>query len=489
MLKCLGRGVGGVGKVTNGEVIDWSDEVLENPSIIENMIVYNKGSAPLYRLAFLIDNNVKAVLMEEGGKNYHPLILLNDAEVPAIAGIGDLNLSGKNVTIDSRNGIIFEGEVELENEIKRIEIETPKIASKVYVNVGYPSALESAAKSGANGIGLLRTEFTAVRTLSKILNKKLSKNLTVRKAIEKYNEADVIYWISKDEDLREYLKKDLKTTIKDSMKYFGEKEIIIRTFDIARYENDPMGNRGIRRCIGEGGYTIRIIAEAIKDSLEEEGCKYNIGVILPLVSHYSQINTALNILLDSGLSLKGEDTLNKPNIMYGWEIEQPAASQNNDLWLEAFKAEYKRSPDIIGIGTNDLTQFTVALGRDAYTNGEDTNVQNYLSNLYDESDFSVIRQIYEVSKQCEKSGTRLFLLGQAAAKQEYAELMFAFNIIPSVDISSVSNVKYIASELEKRRDVKEEIIRKYIENLCDKQYSSVKSYIKPKILEIFNITS
>ena len=482
----IGTGIGGVDKVVSGEVIEWEEDFLENPSLVRDGIVYNKESAPLYRIAFLIDNHVKAVLMEEGGKNYHPLILLADAEVPAVAGIGKIDLHGKDVTVDSGNGEIYEGEMELKKGVKEAEIEIPEIATKVYVNVGYPTALESAANTGADGIGLLRTEYTAVRTLSMILNEEIFKNMTIREAIERYNEADVIYHISKDRDLRDYLKKDLKSTIKDAMKYFGEKEIIVRTFDLARDDNDSMGNRGIRRCIGEGGHTIRIVAGAIKESLEEEGDNYNIGVILPLVSHYSQIKTALDIFLDSGLRLKGGNT-QKPQIMYGWEIEQPAASQNNELWLEAFKAEYGRPPDFIGIGTNDLTQFTVALGRDVYINEENLKVKNYLAELYDESDFSVIRQIYEVSKQCKKAGTRLFLLGQAAAKQEYTELMLSFGIIPSVDISSVRRVKIIASAFERRRNAKEEVIRKYIENLCDKQYLSVKSYIKPKFLQIFDM--
>lgn len=495
MIKSIGEGIGGVNKVVSGEVIEWEEDFLENPSLVRNKIAYNKGSAPLYRMAFLIDNHVKAVLMEEGGKNYHPLILLTDAEVPAVAGIGKIPLHGKDVTVDSENGIIYEGESGLKKEIKEVEVEIPEITTKVYVNVGYPTALKSAAKSGADGIGLLRTEFTAVRTLSRILcdrglkDKKFEfkgKKRTVKEAIKMSNEADVIYAMAKDGTLREEFKKDLLETIEKAMEHFGKKEIIIRTLDIARGENNPMGNRGIRRCVGEGGDTIRILADAIKESFEEGG-NHNIGVILPLVSHYSQIKAALDILLNTGLKLKEDSTQNEPQIMYGWEIEQPAASQNNELWLEAFKSEYGRPPDFIGIGTNDLTQFTIALGRDVYTNEEDLKVKNYLSNLYDECDFSVVRQIYEVSKQCKEAGTRSFLLGQAAAREKYAKLMFSFDITPSVEVESVGKVKEYAYNFEKQGNPKEEVIKKYIDDLCKKQYPSIKGYLKPKFLQIFGI--
>ncbi len=518
----IANGVGGIDKLVSGKIIEWSDDFLETPALVKNNIVYNAGDMPLYRAAFLVDNGASAVLIEEGGKNYHPLILFNDAGVAAVAGVGRVDLKGE-ITVDSGKGIIYKGEIKSRKTIRKFE--TPKTKTRVYVNVGYPTSIESAAKTGADGIGLLRTEFIAVRTLSKILNKELFDGVTVKDAIMKSNEADVIYTISKHKDLREYLKLDIKNTIKDAMNYFGKKEIIIRTFDIARELNEPMGNRGIRRCIAEGGDAIKILAEAIKESLEENRGNYNIGIILPLVSHYSQIKTALDIFLAAGLrlirnsenvaerfhrsdicrrdkvspphfrasifqrkiELKQNGSQDSVGIKYGWEIEQPAASQNNELWLEAFDAEYGQYPHFIGIGTNDLTQFTIALGRDVYTKEEDLKVRNYLEGLYDESEFSIIRQIYEVSKQCKKRDVRLFLLGQAAGRQEYAELMLSFGIIPSVGISYVRRVKIIADEFEKRRNSKEEVIRRYVENLCNKEYSSVKNYIKPKLLEMFGV--
>ncbi len=480
----IANGVGGIDKLVSGKIIEWSDDFLETPALVKNNIVYNAGDMPLYRAAFLVDNGASAVLIEEGGKNYHPLILFNDAGVAAVAGVGRVDLKGE-ITVDSGKGIIYKGEIKSRKTIRKFE--TPKTKTRVYVNVGYPTSIESAAKTGADGIGLLRTEFIAVRTLSKILNKELFDGVTVKDAIMKSNEADVIYTISKHKDLREYLKLDIKNTIKDAMNYFGKKEIIIRTFDIARELNEPMGNRGIRRCIAEGGDAIKILAEAIKKSLEENRGNYNIGIILPLVSHYSQIKTALDIFLAAGLRLKQNGFQDRVRIKYGWEIEQPAASQNNELWLEAFDAEYGQYPHFIGIGTNDLTQFTIALGRDVYTKEEDLKVRNYLEGLYDESEFSIIRQIYEVSKQCKKRDVRLFLLGQAAGRQEYAELMLSFGIIPSVGISYVRRVKIIADEFEKRRNSKEEVIRRYVENLCNKEYSSVKNYIKPKLLEMFGV--
>ncbi len=481
----IAEGTGGVDKLVTGKAVEWNDDLLKAPNLVKDKIIYNRWHMPLYRAAFLVDNGVRAVLMDEGGKNYHPLILFNDAGVPAVAGIGKVDLEGKNITVDSGEGIIYEGEIQLKKRKER-KIRIPDTGIRVYVNVGYPTAIELAVKTGADGIGLLRTEFPAVRTLSKILDKGLFEGIKVKEAIISSNEADVIYAIAKHKDLREYLKLDLKNTIKEAMDHFGEKEIIVRTIDIAREANEPMGNRGIRRCVAEGGDTIKILAEAIKESLEEKGGNYNIGVILPLVSHYSQIETALDIFLANGLRLIQNGTRDRLGIKFGWEIEQPAASENNEIWLTAFKAEYGQSPDFIGIGTNDLTQFTIALGRDEYSREKNLKIRNYLKTLYNEGDLSVIKQIYEVSKQCKRAGTRLLLLGQAAANPDYAQLMLSFGITPSVGISSVGRVKFIASEFEKQKNPNE-IIRKYIENVCNQYPSKTRTYIKSKLLQIFNM--
>ncbi len=69
--------------------------------------------------------------------------------------------------------------------------------------------------------------------------------------------------------------------------------------DIARHLDEPMGNRGIRRCVGSGGATIRLLCEAIREVLEERGG--HIGLILPLVSHYSQIRATMEQVLSTGL--------------------------------------------------------------------------------------------------------------------------------------------------------------------------------------------
>jgi phosphoenolpyruvate-protein kinase (PTS system EI component) len=484
MKKFIAKGFGGIDKVVSGELIEWRDKFFDYPDSVKDKIIYNKGNMPLYRAAFLVDTGVKAVLMEEGGTNYHPLILIKHAEVVTVAGIGDVDFESKIITVDGGKGIIYEGEMPIKKreERKRRILDT---RTKVYASLD-PAAFGLAVEAGADGIGLLRTEYIASRTILKILNKELYDGLTVKEAIKNSNEADVIYAISKNKDLRDYLKLDLKNTIKNAMDCFAEKEIIIRTIDIAREATESMGNRGIRRCIAEGGETIKILAEAIKESIEEKKGNYNIGVILPLVSHYSQIKTALEIILSTGLRLKQNGIQDRLGIQFGWEIEQPAATENNEIWLIAFKAEYGQYPHYIAIGTVDLTQFTIALGRDTYSKEKNLDVQNYLNKLSNESDLSVVKQIYEVSKHCKQAGTKLFILGQVVTNPNYLRLMLSFGLIPSVGASSIKKVKFIVSKFEKQGNSKE-IIRKYIEIICDQYIIQARRNIRYKLIEIFDL--
>jgi pyruvate,water dikinase len=486
-INVLAKGIGLVNRVETGDLIVWKDSFLNKPHLLTNKIIYNEGDAPLYRMAFLIENKVKAVLLEQGGRNYHPLILLSDALVPAIAGVGKLNLSVRHITIDCGKGIVYSGykyiKPKLQSQTSDID-RSNCVKTKVYVNVGYPTALEEASKSGADGIGLLRTEFTAARTLSKILNNNISNNRTIKKEIELSNEADVIYKIARNNILKKWLKNDLKETISNAIYYFKDKEIIIRTFDIARDENDPMGNRGIRRCMSEGGYTLKILSNAIKEAIDEnKAVKCNIGILLPLVSHYSQINGSLNIILSSGLSLRINNEFRKNSIGFGWEIEQPAATLNNEFWIEAFRKEYNTEPHFIGIGTNDLTQFTIALERDAYSNETNKNIKNYIKNLYDESDYSVISQIYEVSKQCKRFGIKLFLLGEAAARIKYTELISHFGIIPSVAYHSVRRVRKLIFDIKKNKR-ESQVIENYIDDICNQYPQKARIQIKLKLLQM-----
>jgi phosphoenolpyruvate-protein kinase (PTS system EI component) len=446
----LAQGTFGASAMISGTVVEWDDGFLDRPEPLSGAVVYDKGQTPLFRAAFIAEKGAKALLMAEGGKNYHPLILANEAELPAIAGVGPLeNIAGQQVTLDVKAGTVYRGcpfEHITTDADARMESQPdyPPETPSVYVNVGYPSALGAASRSGAAGIGLLRTEFAAVKTLALNLNQSLDDGRRWRDLLEQEggNEADALYAIAQDKHSKTLLERGFQDVVGQAVTRFGGREVIVRTLDIAQRLDEPMGNRGIRRCVGSGGETIRLLCRAIHAVLADQGGQ--IGLILPLVSHYEQIKQAVECLLESGLNLKSAGSNAPYQIAFGWEIEQPAASQNNDLWLAAFTAEFGQPPHMIGIGTNDLTQFTIALGRDVASEEPVPKMASYLNTLYDEHDFSVMRQILEAAVRCRQVGSRVFLLGQVGADPILAPLMFAYHVIPSVATNWIDQVQRMA---------------------------------------------
>ena len=454
----ISSGTGNSLGVVSGKLTQWQDVFFVKPGEIENNIIVITDLCPLYLVAFIAGENPSGVLIIKGGKNFHPLIFLTDAFIPAIAGINkDLSpYFDKNVTINSYSGDITDGLAGNEAAPKTYStISEPSI----FVNVGLAKSFEKANLIGVAGIGLLRTEFIAVQLLSKVLSREFEPGVSVLKALEKSNEADVLYSLFKKTEFHSFFIEEFTGVFSKAIELFGNKPVIVRTIDLPRSEEDQMGNRGIRRCLLEGGESIKILALSIKNAIEKK--QGNIGIILPLVSHYSQITDTFSIIKKTGLSTKELYKSSADAISFGWEIEQPAASISCELWVKSFKIQTNESPSLIGIGTNDLTQFTLAVGRDAYSGEFIEFNRKYLQNLYNEKEFSIIKQIVETNRICKSMGIELFLLGQAASNSLVANLMLDLNIKLSVSVSALNIVN--------------EIHEKYL--LCEDKGSGINNYI------------
>ena len=278
----LAAGTPGIPAVVTGPVLEWQDRWLDQPDPLAGAVIYDRGQTPLFRTAFIVEHGAKALLMAEGGKNYHPLILAAEAGLPAIAGIGQVDLPvGRQVAVDAGAGRVYTAPPPL--AAATAPAITTSIAAglpAVYVNVGYPSALPAAA-AGAAGLGLLRTEFAAVKTLALHLSQRLDDGRCWRELLEQAggNEADAIYAIAMDRRGQALLKAGFRDVVAAAVGCFGEREVIVRTLDIARHLDEPMGNRGIRRCVGSGGATIRLLCEAIREVLEERGGPCHLSVL------------------------------------------------------------------------------------------------------------------------------------------------------------------------------------------------------------------
>lgn len=385
------------------EILKWSDQLWNSPSTIRDKVVYLEKDTPLYVSAFLADNGVKAVLLEEGGKNYHPKLLLNDAQIPVLGGIkysdslAPLRLISK----------------------KQSDIKNFTEGFSVLVNIGHDEAIRVAKDFGASGIGIFRTEFTAVRSVYKHLLDTFSETVT------NLNEADEIYAMAKDTKRYHYLVKDLENVITKAVLGFPSAPVLIRTLDIPKNENDQLGLRGIRRCLHEGGYTLKAVFEAVK-KVKTRFPNSSLGILIPLVSDYSQIKHSIKYLNESGLSIQNEDHNKHTHVDFGWKIETPASALCSKLWVNQFVRDFGIKPQYIGIGSNDLTQFNLAVDR----NTSEINVGE--SKLYNELNLANLILFIEVMKMAKTFNIQLIFQGEVASNPFFALLLKDQGFWPSV---------------------------------------------------------
>ncbi|NYB51561.1 MAG: phosphoenolpyruvate synthase [Methanobacteriaceae archaeon] len=362
------------------------------------------------------------IITDEGGVTCHAAIVSRELGIPCVVGTGDATSilpENSQVTLDGNKGMVLEGKlVETKKREETIEepqvvLQAPLTVTEVKVNVSMAEAAKKAAATGADGVGLLRTEHMMLTT-----------GVHPKKYIQEGNEAELV---------RVLVENILK--VADS---FYPKPVWYRTLDAPTdefksleggegepHEHNPMlGWRGIRRELDEPEI---LLAEfkAIK-KLHEQGYT-NIGIMLPLVQHPDELKEAKKIARQAGL---------KPqkNIEFGIMVETPAAA----MTIEDFIAE---GLDFVSFGTNDLTQYTLAIDRN----------NEKVADLYTESHPAVLKLIERVIVECNKAGVKTSICGQAGSIPAIVEKLVELGITSvSANTDAVATVRETVARVEQK---------------------------------------
>jgi pyruvate,water dikinase len=363
------------------------------------------------------------IITDEGGVTCHAAIVSRELGIPCVVGTGDATSilpENSKVTLDGNKGVVWEGllvetakKEETTTPQTNVVLQAPLTVTEVKVNVSMAEAAEKAAETGADGVGLLRTEHMMLTT-----------GVHPKKYIQEGKEEELI--------------KVLMENILKVADAFYPKTVWYRTLDAPTdefqsleggedepYEHNPMlGWRGIRRELDEPEI---LLAEfkAIK-KLHEQGYT-NLGIMLPLLQHPDELKEAKKIARQAGL---------KPqeNIEFGMMVETPAAA----LTIEDFIAE---GLDFISFGTNDLTQYTLAIDR---------NNEN-VADLYTESHPAVLKLIERVIIECNKAGVKTSICGQAGSIPAIVEKLVELGITSvSANTDAVAAVRETVARVEKK---------------------------------------
>ena len=344
-------------------------------------------------------NLVKGIILQKGTSTSHASILIKNKNIPYIINsniplLEDLNK--KNIIIDN-NAIYIEPDELLIKRIEKKKNEKLKdnellkeyIGKKdetldgkqinLYCNIGHLNDVEDVLKNDASGIGLFRSEFI---------------------------------FIEKDDFPSEQEQYMIYKTLAQKM---GEKKVIIRTIDIgsdkeANYfnlekeENPALGYRAIRICLDQ-----KDIFKTQLRAIYRASIYGNIAIMFPMIISEEEIIEIKEIIKEVQNELL-EENIEFKDIEIGIMIETPAAVAISDIL-----ANYV---DFFSIGSNDLTQYALAIDR-----------QNLkLNSKYNTKSKAILRMIYTTIQNAHEKNIWVGMCGELASDLDLIELFLCMDI-------------------------------------------------------------
>jgi pyruvate, water dikinase len=392
--------------------LDQLDKVQEGDIIVTQMTT--PDMVPAMKRA-------SGIVTDEGGMTSHAAIVSRELGVPAVVGTSNgtkVIEDGQQITIDGERGSVEAGRTSDEPEhepVESVRPETPvkpMTATEVKVNVSIPEAAERAAATGADGVGLLRIEHM-ILSLGKTPQKFVAENG------EKAYVDEIVSGIR---------------TVADE---FYPRPVRVRTLDAPTdefrqleggedepHEHNPMlGYRGIRRSLDRPdvfAYELRAFSR-----LYEMGYD-NVEIMFPLVNDASDVHAARRLMEEAGI-----DTDRRS---WGVMVETPASALSIEGMAEA-------GIDFASFGTNDLTQYTLAVDR---------NNEN-VADRFDELHPAVLELIESTIETCRDHDVKTSICGQAGSKPRMVQHLVNTGVSSiSANIDAVRDVQHEAKRVEQK---------------------------------------
>lgn len=334
-----------------------------------------------------------------GSSNSHTAILARTMNIPALIGVDiEPSWNGKKAIIDGRKGIVFvepdeitlaayEAEKKKDEEAKELlkklkglpDVTEDGKEIRLYANIGSVADVANVLKNDAAGIGLFRSE---------------------------------ILYLEKDDYPTEEEQFSIYKTVAQNM---AGKKVVIRTLDIGadkqvnyfnleKEENPAMGYRAIRICLDR----LDIFKTQLR-ALYRASAFGNIAIMFPMIISVDEVLRIKEICQDIRSELEGSG-IDFGEVELGVMIETPAAVMISD--------KLAKEVAFFSIGTNDLTQYTLAIDR-----------QNAkLDNIYDPHHPAVLKMIQMVVDNGHKEGIWVGICGELGADTSLTETFIKMGI-------------------------------------------------------------
>nr|WP_319487797.1 phosphoenolpyruvate--protein phosphotransferase [uncultured Caproiciproducens sp.] len=345
---------------------------------------------------------VCAFVTETGGETSHTAILAKALGIPAVVGCKDILAcvqSGDAVIVNGLSGeVIVNPDANMIEQYQFLErqfnqkIEDYRCAAKTRIyakdgrqiitaaNIGGLKDIETALKNGAEGVGLFRTEFLYMN----------------RSSIPTEEEQFQVY--------------------KEAAERLDGKPLTIRTLDIGgdkslpylpmEKENNPfLGLRAIRMCLKNPDIFKTQLRAILRASVYG-----NIQIMFPMISCIEELNQAKVILNTCKSQLKRESIHFDSSVKTGMMIEIPSAA--------LIAEEFAKQVDFFSIGTNDLTQYTLAVDR----------MNESISALYNPLHPAVLRLIQMTISAAHASKIPCCMCGELASNEQAIPLLLKYGL-------------------------------------------------------------
>ena len=380
----------------------------------ENSVVVADSVSPADAVV-LFKKNVRGLVACEGGVSSHLAILARNHRLPAVLGIKSITdklESGQQVIVDGSEGLVIvqpdertlkkyqKSEAAKQKEEKSLsklkhKAATTKdgVAFTLLANIGSPEEAQLALDEGAEGIGLFRTEFLFMGAVQ-----------DARKS-----GSSSVHSVSELAQLAAY---------RQVLETMGNRPVVIRTLDAggdklikdAGFDSEPeqnplLGKRAIRLTLANKSLFKRQLR-----ALYRAGVYGDLRIMIPMITHLSQIKATLEIIREAKEELQKEGIAFIPDVPVGIMVETAAAAVSADIF-----AQYS---DFFSIGTNDLTQYVLGIDRENPSVAE----------LYDDKNVAVLRLIKHTVACADKAGISVSVCGEMAGTADRALLLAGLGV-------------------------------------------------------------
>lgn len=373
-------------------------------------------------------SGITGMVTAKGSKTAHAAIMARTLGIPAVLGLGEQIQAirdGETLIINGTSGWVIqnpkpeqvqqvEAEIEKQNEKRAQALKEAKQDAytrdgkriQVFANIGSLQDVDAALANHAEGVGLFRTEFL-------------------------YLEND--HWPTEEEQAKAYT---------EVLQKFHPNPVIIRTLDIGgdkdlpyaqlpKEENPFLGHRAIRFCLANPELFKTQLRALLRASVHG-----TLWIMFPMIENLSEVREAKALLEECREELIREKVPVANHIKVGIMIEVPAAAITADLLA--------KEVDFMSIGTNDLTQYTLAADRG----------NEQVAHLYDAAHPAVLRLIKMACDAANQANIPIGMCGELAGDVKMAEILIGLGLDElSMSAGSIPEVKQAIRQIDSQKAI------------------------------------